>query len=94
MKSYIIGMLYAENDIKCMKHDPKNANQNFEKFSFYSWNLNIFLNLLICYLQFIIHCDFICDTSCIKNKLILLEMMDGMFEYYNTYDKIAIIFCS
>ena len=30
-------MLYAENAVECLKHDPKNANQGLENFSLHSW---------------------------------------------------------
>ena len=35
-RKVIIGMLYAENAVECLKHDPKNANQGLENFSLHS----------------------------------------------------------
>ena len=32
-RKVIIGMLYAENAVECLKFDPKNANANLENFS-------------------------------------------------------------
>ena len=32
-RKVIMGMLYAENAVECLKYDPKNANSNLEQFS-------------------------------------------------------------
>ena len=32
-RKVILAMLYAENAVECLKHDPKNANGNWENFS-------------------------------------------------------------
>lgn len=32
-RKVIVGMLYAENAVECLKFDPKNANMNLETFS-------------------------------------------------------------
>ena len=35
-KKVILGMLYAENAVECLKFDPKNSGQNWENFSLHS----------------------------------------------------------
>lgn len=32
-RKVIVGMLYAENAVECLKFDPKNANMNLDRFS-------------------------------------------------------------
>ena len=40
-RKVIMGMLYAQNAVECLKYDPKNANQNLENFSLHSWKKNV-----------------------------------------------------
>ena len=32
-RKVIMGMLYAQNAVECLKYEPKNSNQNLENFS-------------------------------------------------------------